>query len=95
MNHLAKISYETALRREQITTDNSNIHDESGDAIFREFSEYHYASETESSEHLPQYSEAAEELADILIVCLTELYRRGVNVEKIITDKIEYNKTRQ
>ena len=48
-----------------------------------------------ASTHLPQYTEAQEELADIIIACFTELHRRGVDVEKIITDKIKFNETRK
>ena len=94
MNHLAKTSYLTALKRGQITEDKSHIHEESSWALHRELREYDMASEDLPSEHLPQYTEAQEELADILITCLTELYRRGVNVEKLIKTKIEYNKSR-
>lgn len=51
--------------------------------------------EESPSEHLPEYTEAQEELADILITCLTELDRRKVDVEEIIMKKIEFNKIRK
>ena len=70
------------------------MHGESYVAILRELQEYDLASELTKSEHLPQYTEAEEELADVLIVCLTELHRRGTSVEEIIKAKIEFNKTR-
>lgn len=70
------------------------MHRESYVAILRELGEYDLASELTKSEHLPQYTEAEEELADVLIVCLTELHRRGTNVEEIVKAKIEFNKTR-
>lgn len=63
-------------------------------SIFSELKEFREASEIEKSEHLPEYTQAQEELADVLICCLTELHRRGTNVEEIIKAKIEFNKTR-
>lgn len=44
--------------------------------------------------HLPQYTASVEELADIAISALTELYARVDNVEEVIVAKINYNKTR-
>lgn len=70
------------------------MHGESYAAIFRELNEYDLASELTKSEHLPQYTEAEEELTDVLIVCLTELHRRGTNIEEIVKAKISFNKTR-
>ena len=52
------------------------------------------ASECKPSEHLPEYAEAVEELADIALVALTELSRRGVNVEKVLLLKSMYNERR-
>ena len=52
------------------------------------------ASEIDPSEHLPQYTASVEELADIAISALTELYARVDNVEEVIVAKINYNKTR-
>ena len=57
--------------------------------------EFIKANEEKPSEHLPEYTEAQEELADILITCLTELDRRKVDVEEIIMKKIEFNKIRK
>ena len=62
--------------------------------ILSELKEFREASEIEKSEHLPEYTQAQEELTDVLICCLTELHRRGVDVEEIIKAKIEFNKTR-
>ena len=94
MNHLAQEAYETALKRKQITKDNTFMHGKSYVAILSELEEYDLASELTKSGHLPQYTEAEEELTDILIVCLTELHRRGTNIEEIVKAKIEFNKTR-
>lgn len=62
--------------------------------IFEELKEFRESFEGTPSEHLPDYSQAQEELADILICCLTELHRRGVDIDKLILDKIQYNETR-
>jgi hypothetical protein len=59
-----------------------------------EVNEFAEASEDKKSEHLPEYTEAQEELADIIIGCMTELFKRGVDVDKIIDAKIEFNEQR-
>ena len=92
LNTLAKSCQEIAAKRGKITSDLA--HWPSAGSISEELMEFIRASEEKPSEHLPQYTEAQEELADILIVCLTELDRRGVDIEEIIIDKIAFNKTR-
>ena len=52
------------------------------------------ASEERQSEHLPLYTEAVEELGDVMIACMTELCKRNVDVEKLISDKIRFNELR-
>lgn len=50
------------------------------------------------SASLPQKSHrrhSEEELADILIACMTELYARGVPVLNIVRKKINYNRDRK
>lgn len=93
INALAERSYKTAIRRGK-TRDNLS-HIETASGIFDELEEFRMAFEHIASTHLPQYTEAQEELADIVIAGLTELHRRGVDVEKIITDKIKFNETRK
>ena len=91
MNKLAKQAYDNALKRNKIFQDDTH------EAIFRgildELCEFRNATELPSV-HLPFYSERQEELADVLICCLTELHREGVNVEEIVTAKINFNKNR-
>lgn len=96
INHFAKRCFLTAVRREQITdvSDLEDMHVNTLCGLMREAEEVRYASETEMSEHLPSYTETAEELADVAIVCLTELFHRGVNVEKILTEKAKFNERR-
>lgn len=92
INQLAQTAFNTAIIRGKTQKDLS--HNETFFGILDELKEFRDASEVEKSEHLPQYTQAQEELTDVLICCLTELHRRGVDVEKILTDKIEFNKKR-
>lgn len=62
-------------------------------AVWQELDEFHHAT-NHPSEHLPQYTQRQEELADVLICCLTELHCEGVDVQKIIEEKITYNNKR-
>jgi NTP pyrophosphatase (non-canonical NTP hydrolase) len=92
INDLAKQAHETAVRRGKTSED--ALHLDTFFGILSELKEFREASEVERSEHLPEYTQAQEELTDVLICCLTELHRRGVDVERIIKEKIEFNKTR-
>lgn len=91
INNLAREAYNNAIRRCKITPEDS--HEIIYIGINQELNEFCNATDN-PSEHLPQYTERQEELADVLICCLTELHREGVDIEKIIKEKIEYNKTR-
>ena len=92
INDLAKQAHETAVKRGKTSED--ALHLDTFFGILSELKEFREASEIDPSEHLPEYTQAQEELTDVLICCLTELYRRGVDVEEIIKAKINYNKTR-
>lgn len=92
INELAKQAHETAVKRGKTSEDASHLDTFFG--ILSELKEFREASEVDPSEHLPEYTQAQEELTDVLICCLTELHRRGVDVEEIIKAKIEFNKTR-
>lgn len=92
INDLARQAFNTAIIRGKTSKDAT--HNDSFFDILDELKEFKDASEFQKSEHLPEYTQAQEELADVLIRCLTELHRRGVDVEKILRDKIEFNKTR-
>ena len=92
INDLAKQAHETAVRRGKTSEDASHLDTFFG--ILSELKEFREASEVDPSEHLPEYTQAQEELTDVLICCLTELHRRGVDVEEILIAKINYNKTR-
>ena len=92
INDLAKQAHETAVKRGKTSED--ALHLDTFFGILSELKEFRAASEIDPSEHLPQYTQAQEELTDVLICCLTELHRRGVDVEEILIAKINYNKTR-
>lgn len=92
INDLAKQAYNNAIIRGKTSKDTT--HDDTFFGILEELKEFREASEIDPSEHLPEYTQAQEELTDVLICCLTELHRRGVDVEEILKAKIEYNKTR-
>lgn len=92
INKLAETAYYTAVERGKTHRDLSHLDTFFG--ILSELKEFREASEIDPSEHLPQYTQAQEELTDVLICCLTELHRREVNVEEILIAKINYNKTR-
>ena len=92
INDLARQAFNNAIIRGKTSKDAT--HNDSFFDILDELKEFKDASEFQKSEHLPEYTEAQEELADVLICCLTELHRRGTDIEKILRDKIEFNKTR-
>ena len=88
----ASKAFYNALRRGKTSIYNS--HQQDTESIMIEVNEFAEASEDKKSEHLPEYTEAQEELADIIIGCMTELFKRGIDVDKIIDAKIEFNEQR-
>lgn len=93
LNALSSNCHKIATKRGKVCY--KIIHWKSASSISDELMEFIEANEEKPSEHLPEYTEAQEELADILITCLTELDRRKVDVEEIIMKKIEFNKIRK
>lgn len=92
LNNIAALCAENAKNRGKVGYDVS--HYSTACCLYDELVEFDEASEKAHSDHLPEYTEAQEELADILITCLTELHRRNVDVEAIITKKLEFNQNR-
>ena len=88
----ASKAFYNALRRGKTSV--YNYHRDDAETLMAEMKEFAEASEDKKSEHLPEYTEAQEELADIIIGCMTELFKRGVNIEKIIDAKIDFNEKR-
>lgn len=93
LNSLAKDAHKNAVKRGKSTILPNHKRDVM--SICEELFEFNNAKENKLSEHLPIYTEAEEELADILIGCMTELQKRGVDIEVLITDKIRYNENRK
>lgn len=88
----ARKAFNNALRRGKTSVYNN--HPDDAQTLMAEMKEFAEASEDMKSEHLPEYTEAQEELVDIIIGCMTELFKRGVNIEKIIDAKIAFNEKR-
>lgn len=93
LNEIARRTFECAIKRKK-TTPHIN-HTLDAVSLLQELDEFHMADEKKASGHIPPYTEAQEELADILITCLTELYKRGTNIEAIVTQKIDFNEQRK
>lgn len=93
LNKAARRAFENAVLRRKTTEQVSHYLDACG--ILKEIDEFQMASEDKISQHLHIYTEAQEELADILISCLTELYKRGTDVEAIIRNKMNFNEQRK
>lgn len=93
---IANRSLSVALKRGKISpyTDDKSLHLESLRGLCEELAEFSAASETTRSKHLPAFSEAEEELADIALVALTELSRRSISVEQLLLTKISFNENR-
>lgn len=95
LNKFGKRAFLSAQKRGKISEcGRKEMHQQSVDSLSSEILEVEKASEMEFSEHLPQYTEIVEELADVAIVAITELYRRGIDIEKILHEKMKFNETR-
>lgn len=91
VNLLAIRSWVTALKRGQIG-DNTR-HEDRVRAIRGELREFERAT-VEASEHLPGFTEQEEELADIILVCLTSLCELKTDVGDLLDQKIRFNNGR-
>lgn len=47
------------------------------------------------SKHIPPFSETEEELADVILVCLTTLHGMDTDIEKLLSEKCKFNITRK
>lgn len=93
LKETARRAFEDALRRGKTAVAPSHYLDAC--SILKEIDEFQMADENKPSAHVPLYTEAQEELADILISCLTELHKRGTDVEAIIRHKMIFNQSRE
>ena len=91
VNLLAVRSWAAAVRRGQVG-DNTR-HEDRVRAIRGELREFERAT-VEASEHLPGFTEQQEELADIILVCLTSLCELKTDVGDMLDQKIKFNNVR-
>ena len=91
-----KRAYKCALKRGKIyeQLDQHLLHLETIDGLTEEVDEVIAASEVEMSDHLDNHPAIVEELADVAIVAITELYRRGTDIEAVLHEKMKYNEQR-
>lgn len=100
LNKFGKRAFTCATKRKKISGGTSatltaeELHEETMRGLREEVMEVENASEVFPSDHLPQYSEAVEELVDVAIVTITELYRRGVDIDQALHEKMKFNERR-
>lgn len=89
LRKFGKRAYNCALRRGKIHEglEQGVLHQETIEGLNEEVHEVIEASETEISEHLDNYPAVVEELADVALVAITELYRRGVDIDAVLHEK--------
>lgn len=95
VNVLASFSYDLAIKRAK-TSLNLSI-DDICNGIGEELKELRNATEN-PSEHIPDYTEQQEELADVILAGLTELRKiceGKCYVSDVLSAKIEFNKNRK
>lgn len=95
VNVLASFSYDLAIKRGK-TGLNLSI-DDICNGIGEELEELRSATEN-TSEHIPDYTEHQEELADVILAGLTELRKICEGkcfVSDVLSAKIEYNRNRK
>lgn len=90
---LSRTAFESAIKRKKTKIGWSPA--ETAKSIQAEVKELSKARPFEPSPHIHKFTEVEEELVDILICCLTELYARGCNVQQVLEAKIEYNAIRE
>ena len=96
INKFAKRAYECALKRGKINgcLYGDALREETISSLREELDEV-ATSTCKGSEHIHGYSQTIEEIADVLIVCCTELHRRGVNIEDVLLRKMNFNEHRK
>lgn len=90
-------AYACALRRGKVngTLCGEDLKAETIKGLQEEVQEVIDASYKEESPHVKGISCVAEELTDVMIVCCTELFRRGYNIEELLQSKMKFNETRE
>lgn len=92
LNDWARQSFECAVRRGKTRPGIS--HKAMVKGIASELKELVTASRKKPSEHVFGMTEETEELVDVMLCCMTELYNRGEDVEAVLWAKLYYNKSR-
>lgn len=97
LNKFGKRAFNNAMQRAKISDEKNleTLHGQTCGSLDEEIRECVIASETEKSEHLSDYTQIAEELADVAIVAFTEMYRRGIDIERVLHEKMKFNETRR
>ena len=72
----------------------AHTHDVWASDIMDEVTELNISS-PHKSQHIPQYAEYEEELADIVITCMSMAAYYGIDLGKVIEAKMKYNETRE
>lgn len=92
LNELAKRAFKCAVARGK--TGKQVNHEKDAAGLIEEVHEFFQAREKWESTKMYGYTEAQEELADVLIVCLTELHKRNVDIDDLVQEKIHLNELR-
>lgn len=97
LNKFGKRAHACALRRGKVHEglEQNSLHQETIAGLHEEMNEVAEASETDMSDHLEGYSSVVEELVDVAIAAMTELYRRGIDIESALHAKMKYNERRR
>lgn len=97
IDYMALQSLIIAMKRGKTTFGNTSQEDIYND-LLSELDEYRQATDG-PSEHLPQYTQKMEELADIIIVGMTELNKlcgnANIRVSDVLIAKTEFNMNRK
>lgn len=94
LNKFGKRAWKCAVERGKVHETTQDVNKDTLEGFNEEVAEVNNASETEEAQHLKGYSEMVEELTDVAIVCFTELHRRGVDIEKVLHEKMKCNERR-
>lgn len=93
LNDWARRSFECAVRRGK--THSRISHKDMCESIQAELDELKKASRKAMSVHIEGMNEETEELVDVMLCCMTELYNKGENVEAALMAKLIYNDGRE
>lgn len=92
LNEWARKCFEYAIRRGK--TRIGVNHEELVRGIGEEFVELCMADRDIKSKHVAWLTEEQEEMVDLMICCMTELWNQGVNIDDSLKAKIELNRIR-